>query len=155
MPPLRETEWIGVKPTPNAWRGKVLLLFFWAHWCADCKAEAPIIEKLASEFEPKGLVVVGPTRRYGYTADDEHAAPEKENAFIAKVYDRFYANIPKMQVPLDDVNFERFGASTTPTLVIVDRHGIVRLYHPGVMDEASLRAAIEPLVVAEPARTSS
>jgi hypothetical protein len=36
MPLLRETEWIGNKPAaPTAWRGKVLLLFFWAHWCAD------------------------------------------------------------------------------------------------------------------------
>lgn len=149
MPPLRAPEWIGTKPSPvTALRGKVVLLFFWAHWCADCKAEAPIIAQLGAELEPKGLVILAPTRRYGYTAADEHAAPADETAFIRKVYERYYSSIPNAQVPLDELNFQRFGASTTPTIVLVDRHGIVKLYHPGVMDEASLRGAIEPLLTA-------
>ena len=146
MPLLKETQWIGAKPQTTDQRGKVLLLFFWAHWCADCKAEAPVIAKLAGEFGPKGLVVIAPTRLYGYTADDENASAAKETAFIQKVYDKYYGAIPHAQVPLDGGNFQRFGASTTPTIVLVDRQGIVRLYHPGVMDEASLRAAIEPLL---------
>ncbi len=147
MPLLRETAWIGTKPAaPSAWRGKPLLLFFWAHWCADCKAEAPIINQLAQEFEPKGLVVIAPTRFYGYTAEDENASPVEEKAFIERVFNTYYASIPNVQVPLDNGNFGRFGASTTPTIVLVDRHGTVQLYHPGVMDEPSLRAAIERLV---------
>ena len=147
MPLLHETQWIGTRPEPiAALRGKVLLLFFWAHWCVDCKAEAPIIAKLATELEPKGLAVIAPTRLYGYTAEDDNAPAAKETAFVQKVYEKYYGSIPHAQVPLDAGNFERFGASTTPTIVLVDRHGIVRLYHPGVMDEASLRAAIEPLL---------
>lgn len=147
MPLLRETEWIGAKPKPAAFRrGKVLLLFFWAHWCADCKAEEPIIAKLAAEFEPKGLVVIAPTRLYGYTAQEENAAPAVELPFVQKVYERYYSNIPNAGVPLDAGNFQRFGASTIPTIVLVDRQGIVRLYNPGVMEEAALRSAIEPLL---------
>lgn len=147
MPALRETDWIGTKPKPvSLQRGKVLLLFFWAHWCADCKAEAPVIAKLAGEFEPKGLVVIAPTRLYGYTAQEENAPPATERPFIEKVYQRYYSKIPNAQVPVDAGNFQRFGASTTPTIVLVDRQGIVRLYNPGVMDEAALRAAIEPLL---------
>lgn len=147
MPLLRETEWIGAKPTAvTALRGKVVLLFFWAHWCADCKQDIPVVSQLAAELEPKGLVVIAPTKRYGYTAEEEHAAPVTETAFIQKVYDKLYSGIPGVQVPLDAGNFERFGASTIPTLVVIDRHGIVRLYHPGVMDEKDLRAAIEPLL---------
>lgn len=146
-PLLRETEWIGTKPpAPGAWRGKVTLLFFWAHWCLDCKAESPIIARVAQEFEPKGLVVIAPTRLYGYTAEDENAPPDQEKAFIQKVFDRYYADIPNIQVPLNSGNFGRFGASTTPTIVLIDRRGIVRLYHPGVMDEASLRSNIEHLL---------
>lgn len=147
MPALRETEWIGPKPAPAAaLRGKVLLLFFWAHWCADCKEDIPVVKQLATELEPKGLVVIAPTKRYGYTAQEEHAAPATETAFMDRVYNALYASIPGIQVPLDSVNFERFGASTIPTFVVVDRHGIVRLYHPGVMDEKDLRAAIAPLL---------
>ena len=144
MPLLRQTAFLGEKPTSsNTWRGKPLLLFFWAHWCADCKAEAPIIIRLAQEFEPKGLVVIAPTRLYGYTAEDENASPDEEKQFIERVFDQYYSGIPKVQVPLDSGNFERFGASTTPTIVLVDRRGMVQLYHPGVMEKAALRAAIE------------
>lgn len=146
MPALRATDWLGAKPTnPNFWRGKPLLLFFWAHWCADCKGEEPIISRLAAEFEPKGLTVLAPTRLYGYTAQDEHASPQEERAFIERVFQKYYASIPNAKVPFDAGNFERFGASTTPTIVLVDRRGIVRLYHPGAMDESALRAALQQL----------
>jgi len=147
MPSLRETEWIGDKPTAlSALRGKVVLLFFWAHWCSDCKAEAPILAKLGTELKSRGLVIVAPTRRYGYTFDDDHAPPEKETPFITKVFDHYYAGVPVAGVPVDRGNFERFGASTTPTIVLVDQRGIVRLYHPGLMSEADLRGAIESLL---------
>lgn len=150
LPLLRASEWIGAKPAAESTlRGRVVLLFFWAHWCPDCKAEAPILSQLGAEFEPKGLVIIGPTKLYGYTPQDEHASAAEEKAFIEKVYARFYSEIPNLQVPVGDINFERFGASTTPTLVLADRHGIVRLYHPGLMDEASLRAAIAPLLAEE------
>jgi thiol-disulfide isomerase/thioredoxin len=156
MPLLRESEWIGPKPAPVATlRGKVVLLFFWAHWCADCKTEIPIITQLATELEPKGLALIAPTKHYGYTAEEEHAAPATETAFIQRVYDQLYSQIPGIQAPLDGGNFERFGASTIPTLVVVDRTGIVRLYHPGVMDENALRAAIEPLLAAHTSARAS
>lgn len=147
MPLLSETEWIGPKPpAATTLRGKVVLLFFWAHWCADCKVEIPVVTQLATELEPKGMVLIAPTKRYGYTAQEEHAAPATETAFIQQVYDKLYASIPGIRVPLDAGNFDRFGASTIPTLVVVDRRGTVRLYHPGVMEEKDLRAVIEPLL---------
>jgi thiol-disulfide isomerase/thioredoxin len=150
LPLLRASEWIGAKPAPeNTLRGRVVLLFFWAHWCPDCKAEAPVLAQLGTELEPKGLVIIGPTKLYGYTPGDEHASASEERAFIEKVYRRFYSEIPNLQVPVGGTNFERFGASTTPTIVLADRHGIVRLYHPGLMDEASLRAVIAPLLTEE------
>jgi thiol-disulfide isomerase/thioredoxin len=150
MPPLRVSEWIGAKPVPeSALHGKVILLFFWAHWCPDCKAEAPVLQQLGREFGRKGLVIIGPTKLYGYTAQDEHATASEEKAFIEKVYARFYSEIPNLQVPVGGANFDRFGASTTPTIVLADRHGVVKLYHPGLMDEASLKAAIEPLLTGE------
>lgn len=149
MPPLKETEWIGTRPaTLDSLRGKVVLFFFWAHWCADCKADAPIIANLAHELGPKGLVVVAPTRLYGYTADEEHAPAPAETRYVNQVYEHYYASIPNAGVPLNTGNFERFGVSTTPTIVLVDKRGIVRLYHPGAMDEKALRDAIGPLLSA-------
>jgi thiol-disulfide isomerase/thioredoxin len=135
-----------VRGTANTWRGKPVLFFFWAHWCSDCKADGPVVAKLAAEYEPKGLVVVAPTRLYGYTAQEENASPASEQRYIDLVFQRFYASIPNAAVPLDGGNFDRFGASTTPTLVIADRQGIVRLYHPGYLAEEPLRAAIEGVI---------
>ncbi|HKT90430.1 MAG TPA: TlpA disulfide reductase family protein, partial [Candidatus Sulfotelmatobacter sp.] len=75
-PPLKSSEFLGAPlPSGAQLRGSPVLLFFWAHWCADCKAEAPIITQLRSEFASKGLKVIGPTRFYGYTAQIERASP--------------------------------------------------------------------------------
>jgi hypothetical protein len=49
-------------------------------------------------------------------------------------------------VPVSETNHTLYGVSTVPTLVLVDRQGVVRLYHPGNMTEEELRAAIEPLL---------
>jgi thiol-disulfide isomerase/thioredoxin len=135
-----------IRGAPNTWHGKPALFFFWAQWCADCKADAPVIAKIAAEFEPKGLVVIAPTRFYGYTAAQENVSETDEKRVIDQVFDRYYAIIPKAIVVLDASNFDRFGASTTPTIVLADNHGIVRLYHPGYMDEKSLTDALEAVV---------
>jgi thioredoxin-related protein len=48
--------------------------------------------------------------------------------------------------PVSEANFVRYGASTTPTLVLIDRAGTVRLYHPGTMTYAELRGAVAKVI---------
>src|SRR5690242_3475826 len=133
-PPLQMTEWLGSKPPPSSqWKGHPVLLFFWAHWCGDCKAEVPELVKLLAQYRSKGLVLIGPTQHYGYAAGGEDASREQETQYIDDVRKRYYAPLEGMSVPLSEQNFKNYGASTTPTLVLVDRQGIVRLYHPGAM----------------------
>jgi thiol-disulfide isomerase/thioredoxin len=146
-PALRGEQFLGSKPPALAQlKGSPVLLFFWAHWCADCKAEAPIITQLRSEFAPKGLTVVGPTRLYGYTAQVENAKPSDELAYIDAVRHRFYGGLLDMPVPISTYNFDVYGASTTPTLVLLDRAGKVAMYHPGALPYDQLKAEIEKVV---------
>ena len=143
-PALRTEQFLGSKPPALAQlKGSPVLLFFWAHWCGDCKAEAPIITQLRSEFAPKGLTVVGPTRLYGYTAQVENASPSDELAYIDAVRHRFYAGLLDMPVPISKYTFDIYGASTTPTLVLLDRTGKVAMYHPGALPYDQLKAEIE------------
>jgi len=146
-PALKAEESLGAKlPAAAQLKGSPVLLFFWAHWCVDCKAEAPIITQLRSEFAGKGLQVIGPTRRYGYTAQIEHASASDELQYIDAVRHRFYAGLLDMPVPVSTYNFDTYGASTTPTLVLLDRAGKVAMYHPGALPYAELRAEIEKVV---------
>lgn len=144
-PALKSDQELGGK-LPAQLKGSPVLLFFWAHWCADCKAEAPIITQLRSEFASKGLQVIGPTRLYGYTAQIEHASSMDELQYIDAVRHRFYSGLLDMPVPISKSNFDTYGASTTPTLVLLDRTGKVAWYHPGAVPYAELRGEIEKVV---------
>ena len=146
-PPLEENDWLGPKPAAlAALRGHPVLLFFWAHWCPDCKAEAPVLASLRNIYGPKGLALVGPTRLYGFAAGGEQAAPAAEKQYIDKVRRQYYAALADMPVPLSAANFLAYGASTTPTLILLDRAGVVRFYHPGAASEVELSVRIQAIL---------
>jgi thiol-disulfide isomerase/thioredoxin len=143
-PALITADYLGVRPLPlSQLKGSPVLLFFWAHWCADCKNEGPIIARLNSEFAAQGLQVEAPTQLYGYAAQGEDAPPKAETAYIGQVWQHYYPGLQSVPVPISSANFNHYGASTTPTLVLIDRQGRVALYHPGLMPYDDLRAAIE------------
>jgi len=146
-PALQETQYFGPRPPSLAsLKGLPVLLFFWAHWCVDCKAEVPIVARLRQEFAPVGLVVIGPTQLYGYAAQGADATPDQERAYIESVRQRYYSGLLDMPVPISKHNFHIYGASTTPTLVVVDRAGQVAMYHPGALSYDELRAAVQKAV---------
>jgi thiol-disulfide isomerase/thioredoxin len=143
-PALDEHEYLGPKPpTLASLRGKPVLLFFWAHWCGDCKLERRDLSEIRREF--KDLVLIGPTQHYGYMAKGEDATPAQELKYIDEVRRKYYLDLIDMPAPVSEDNFKNYGASTTPTLVLIDRHGFVRIYHPGKMSAEELRTAIRGL----------
>jgi thiol-disulfide isomerase/thioredoxin len=145
MPRLAVDRFIG-KELPIETQGKVAVFFFWAHWCGDCKAQIPRLERLHTRYADRGLTIIGPTRLYGYAAGGQDATPADEIAYIEGARQLQDALPDWMPKPLSSANFINFGVSTTPTLVIVDREGIVRHYHPGQMSDEQLDAAILPLL---------
>jgi thiol-disulfide isomerase/thioredoxin len=147
FPVLEVDDYLGPQPpTFDELRGKVVLFFFWAHWCPDCKRQEPVLRELYEEYHDRGLVIVGPTQLYGYVSRGQTATPEEELAYINGDYSAQYPIPPWMSVPVSTNNFLNFGVSTTPTLVLVDRDGIVQRYNPGDLSQEELAALIEPLL---------
>jgi thiol-disulfide isomerase/thioredoxin len=150
FPDLAVEQHLGPQPRTNAeLKGNVVLFFFWAHWCGDCKRQKPILEALHQAYAEKGLVIVGPTQFYGYIARGEDATPEQELDYLTNAYQKSYPLPSWMSVPISNKNFLNFGVSTTPTLVLVDRDGIVQMYHPGDMSREELEARIQPLLAGQ------
>src|SRR5205807_692295 len=64
----REPHLGGTMPTLASLVGRPVLLFFWAHWCGDCKSTAPVVARIAAELGSQGLIVIAPTQTYGAIA---------------------------------------------------------------------------------------
>jgi thiol-disulfide isomerase/thioredoxin len=146
-PALDFAKWLGGPSVPiDKIRGRPTILFFWAHWCGDCKKTAPELARVMSEYGPKGVALVGPTQHYGYVAAGADATPAQETPYIESVRKEFYSSLAGMPVPLSSENFKRYGVSSTPTLVFLDSKGIVRQYNPGAMTHAQLVAAVQKIL---------
>lgn len=156
-PALELTESIGqAKPVAlTSLKGKPLVIFFWAHWCPDCKAMSPVLDTLKQRYGARGLTVVAPTQRYGYVAARKSAGAAEEMAYIQQIRDQVYPWMAADMVPVSDENFKNYGASTTPTVVLVDRAGIVRLYHPGQMKLDAIEPLVKGLVDGKPGTASA
>lgn len=128
-------------------RGHPVLLFFWAHWCSDCKAEIAVIAQLEKTYGSRELVVIAPTQHYGYVAGGGDAPRDVETKYIKTIYAQYYSALGSIEVPVSEANFLSYGVSTTPTLVLIDAQGIVRLYNPGNATYDQLAARIQRLLV--------
>jgi thiol-disulfide isomerase/thioredoxin len=132
-------------------RGSPVLLFLWAHWCGDCKAQGPTIARLKEKDELWGLRGIAPTRRYGDVPKVENPTAEQEDQEIERVWKASYAGLDGAPHPISEAMMLRYGVSATPTLVLIDRQGIVRMYSPTRMTEAELSRRIEALLPETPA----
>lgn len=140
MPKLALTQWLTAS-RPAKGPARPTLYFFWAHWCSDCKFQGPILAALRQQY-PK-LHIIAPTQPYGYVANGEDAPPAKELPYMRQVWTTLYASLADTPAPVSQENFRRMGCSTTPTLVLADSAGIVRLYHPGKMTAEELRPVLD------------
>lgn len=142
-PALITKEHVGAAPPAlGSLKGRKTLLFFWAHWCGDCKAQAPILARIRKEIPESKLAILAPTQTYGYVEGGNEAPRADEIAYIKGVFERYYSRIEGVTVPVSEENFKAWGSSTTPTLALIDEAGVVRLYHPGRMTYEELTAAL-------------
>jgi hypothetical protein len=101
---------------------------------------------LYETYAERGLSIIAPTQLYGYIARGQDATPAQELEFLRGAYQERYPIPSWMSVPVSQQNFLDFGVSTTPTLVIIDREGLVELYNPGNLPYEELSAYVERLL---------
>jgi thiol-disulfide isomerase/thioredoxin len=144
-PELAVAEYVGAAPQRlSDLRGRPVILFLWAHWCGDCRAQAPTLGRVLEKYRPRGLAVVAPTRLFGTGQENKPATPAEETAHIEKVWKESYGMLDGVSAPLDTETMVRYGVSANPTLVLVDKKGLVRLYTR--MSEGELSRRVEELL---------
>jgi thiol-disulfide isomerase/thioredoxin len=145
--PWASTEWLGPKPPTLAeLKGKPVVLFLWAHWCGDCKTQGPILNALVEKYKDSGIVVIAPTQRFGYAERRRPVGPAEEFKYIEQVRDQFYPWMKAVSAPVSDDVYMRYGVSTTPTYVMIDRDGKVSTYLPGQPTSEQLEPLIQKII---------
>ncbi len=102
---------------PADWKGKILVIDFWASWCAPCAASFPHLDKLQRQFADRGVYFIG------VSVDDK-----------ASKMHRFLARHPVSFTIVRDASHRLVGACdipAMPTSFVVDRSGAVRAIHTG------------------------
>ena len=114
-------------------KGKVVILNFWATWCPPCRKEIPTFVSLQRQYADKGLVIVG------VSLDEK--GPGVVKPFVAKMG----INYPVvMGDPKTAADYG--GIAVVPTTFVIDRSGKVAAEHEGDADRATFEGEIKPLL---------
>lgn len=119
-------------------RGRTVLLNVWATWCAPCREEIPYLERLHTQHSGAGLEVIG-------VSIDARG----ETQAIAEFASELGVTYPIWHDPDERVS-ARFLSLGVPSSYLIDRDGILRWRHLGVLREsnaeftAALAAALAP-----------
>jgi len=133
-PTLARSDLSGKSVSLRSFRGRVVLLNFWATWCAPCQLEMPVFSRWQQQYGPQGLQVVG------ISMDDE--APP-----VRKLVKELKLDYP---VVMGDARLgERYGGVLgLPLTYLIDRNGVVRAQFQGETEMGTLEKQLK-LILAQ------
>ncbi len=118
----------------SSYRGKVVLLDFWATWCVPCREETPHFVELQQKYGAQGLQIIG------VSMDD---SPEPVHTF----YQQYHVNYPVV-MGTADVGSAYGGVLGLPIAFLIDREGRIYAKHMGATDVATFEKDITTLLPA-------
>lgn len=121
--------------TIGEWKGKILLVNFWATWCPPCRQEIPGLIRIQEKHAANGVQVVG-------IAVDQ---VDKVRPYAAEIGIRYPILIAGIEA-LDLARQLGNKSGALPFTVVLDRSGKVVKTHLGLLTEADLEALIAPLL---------
>ncbi len=116
----------------KTYRGKVVLLDFWATWCHGCKEELPWFAEFQRQYAAKGLRVIG------VSMDDDGWKSVKP--FLAKT------NVPYKIVIGDDAMAKTYAIGNMPDAFLIDRKGKIAAVYVGLVDKENIEANIRSML---------
>lgn len=136
LPNLRLNTIQGEKWSLHEQRGKIVLLNFWATWCAPCREEIPALVNLSKKYKPSGVEIVG------ISLDSENI--EQVNKFI-KEFKMDYTIL--LTVPGSLLARQE----TVPVTLLIDENSRLTKKYIGAADESLLEKDIKDLLSKKPA----
>ncbi|HEV3232923.1 MAG TPA: redoxin domain-containing protein [Candidatus Dormibacteraeota bacterium] len=128
-PDFSGTDLDGKPISLSQFKGKPVVLNFWASWCGPCRAEQPALLNIVRDYQPRGVQVVGITVR--------------DNLDQARIYrDEFKVPYPSLFDQAARLAYA-YEVDAPPSSVFIDRNGIVQFKVPGQVSEDSFRRIID------------
>ena len=110
----------GAVITPSNFGGKVLVLNFWASWCAPCVQEIPSLNRIQKMFASQGLVVLG-------------VNVDSKEELYRNMLRRFQVSFQTARDPQENISYQ-YGTYKVPESYIIDRNGKVLQKYAGLPD---------------------
>lgn len=131
----------GKKVSLASYKGKAVLINFWATWCAPCKIETPWLVELRNQYAPQGFEILGVSTEGDNLAPDDKADWARDKSEIAKFVAQMKVPYP-MLLDGDSLSQPYGGLDELPTSFFVDRNGTVVATQLGLTSKDDIAANI-------------